>query len=116
MINKFLLKLLMNGVVLIPLILFWTDAPFVSVALALFLLMVIAFAAGDELILPNSNNTIAVLSDVVLSFAYFWLASDFLDWGLSVGQIFIAAILVGVVEMLYHRVLHIWDELRAKFT
>ncbi len=65
---------------------------------------IISYVVGDLLILPVSNNTVAVLSDAVLAFLTIWLFNYVPYYGgITVGDAIISAIVLGVAEMFFHK-------------
>jgi hypothetical protein len=64
----------------------------------------VSYILGDLLILAVSNNTVAVLSDVVLSFLAIWLFNYVPYYGgISVGDAVVCAIVLGVAEIFFHK-------------
>ncbi|MFD0714134.1 DUF2512 family protein [Paenibacillus sp. GCM10027626] len=80
-----------------------TNATFWEAALASLVLSVIAYYAGDQLVLRSTNNTVATLADAVLVFVYFWVVAYFLNWDLSIGGLLIITAVLGVIEVFFHR-------------
>ncbi|PFZ07088.1 hypothetical protein COL60_19900 [Bacillus pseudomycoides] len=96
----------------------------VSIPRALFISLVItgvAYLIGDLFILPKYGNTVATIVDFGLSFLGIWILTYFLTnvnvpRGITAAS-FWSALLVGVVEILFHiymkrLVLHEDDQLR----
>lgn len=108
--NRFLRKLLMNGIVGVPLLMWFTEATLWSSVIAVFVLSVIAYILGDQMILRMSNNTVATVADAGLTFIYFWLVADWMDWSLTIGELSVITLAIGVVEFIYHRQLGEADE------
>ncbi|MGG3520857.1 YndM family protein [Bacillus pseudomycoides] len=97
----------------------------VSIPRALFISLVItgvAYLIGDLFILPKYGNTVATIVDFGLSFLGIWILTYFLTnvnvpRGITAAS-FWSALLVGVVEILFHiymkrLVLHEDDQLRG---
>jgi uncharacterized membrane protein len=101
--NRFVRKLLMNGIVIVPLLMWFTEATFWASIVTAAIFTTLAYFIGDQLILRMSNNTIATLSDAVLAFVYFWIVADTMDWTLTLGELFTIVVVLGIVEMIYHR-------------
>ncbi|MED1949526.1 DUF2512 family protein [Brevibacillus centrosporus] len=106
---RFLVKLVMNGIILVPLLLWYTEANVFSAIAATLLFSVIAYLVGDRLILRASNNLVATVSDAILAVVYLWAASAVMHWSLSWGELLFTAVLLGVVELLYHFFLKRFD-------
>lgn len=101
--NRILRKILMNGIVIVPLLMWFTEATFWSSVITALILSVVSYIVGDQMILRASNNTVATIADVGLTFVYYWLVADMLDWSLTIGELTTLSIAVGVVEFIYHR-------------
>ncbi|WP_248927300.1 DUF2512 family protein [Paenibacillus hamazuiensis] len=109
---RFLIKLVMNGIIVVPMLLWLSEATFVQAAVSAVLLCVIAYWLGDQVILRNSNNLVASVADAGLAFFFLWAAADFMDWTLTMTDLAILAVSVGVVEFIYHRLLAAYDGAR----
>ncbi|MBO8170954.1 MAG: DUF2512 family protein [Bacillaceae bacterium] len=101
--NRLLRKILMNGIVLVPLLIWFSEATFLTSLIAALVLSGIAYIVGDQLVLRRSNNLVATLTDGVLAFVYLWVVADWLNWNLTFGEIFLISLVLGVVEFIYHR-------------
>ena len=101
--NLFIRKIIMNGIVVIPMLMWLSEASFLGSLVTSLILSVIAYYGGDQVILRLSNNTIAVIADVGLTFIYLWAVANIMDWALTLGEIFIISLAVGVVEFIFHR-------------
>lgn len=67
---------------------------------------IVAYALGDLVILPMSNNTVTTASDVVLAGLAYWAGVRAFDGaGLTVWEILIFAAVVGVSEWFLHKYL-----------
>jgi len=106
---RFLSKLLMNAIVVVPLLMWFTEATFLGALLTALVLSALAYVVGDQLILRMSNNTIATIADALLTFLFLWIVASFSDWSLSFTELLIITAAVGVVEMIFHRQLGHWD-------
>ncbi|WP_166242213.1 DUF2512 family protein [Paenibacillus turpanensis] len=100
--GKFFVKLMLNGIIAIPLIYWLSDATFWEAAIAAVALCVIAYILGDRMVLPATNNTIATIADFGLAFLFLWFVSAQLGWGLTSGESFLIAALIAVSEIWYH--------------
>jgi hypothetical protein len=116
MAKKFLTKLIINGVILIPLLYLWTDATVTQILVSSFLFCIVAFFVGDQWILRETNNTVATIADFGLSGIYLWAAANMLNWDLSGMEIIIIAMVLAFVEAFYHRLLQRWDKVNKSFS
>jgi hypothetical protein len=107
---KFITKLLINGVIVIPLMIWFSHVTFLQAACTSVVLSVIAYFVGDQFILRQSNNTVATIADAVLSFLYLWLVAYVMNWDLSLMEIFVISVILGVAEAVFHRFLTIDDK------
>ncbi|USG68176.1 YndM family protein [Brevibacillus ruminantium] len=103
--NLFLLKLVLNGIVLIPFLYWFTEISIWSSIVASIGLTIIAYFIGDLFILRATNNTIATISDAILAAAYLWAVSATLHWSLGPFEILFTVVVLGIAEFAYHRVL-----------
>jgi hypothetical protein len=103
--EKFLLKILLNGIVVIPLLLWFAEATFMASLITAVALSTVAYFVGDQLILRASNNITATIADGVLAFAFLWIVSEFMLWSITFGQLFTIALILGVVEFIFHRII-----------
>jgi len=101
--NKFLLKWLINGAIIVAFLMYYSDASLLGAAIAATGLTIIAYLVGDQLILRNTNNLFATICDFVLTVIYFGAVSYILDWKLSWGETMFLALLVGAGEWVMHR-------------
>ncbi|WP_019534582.1 DUF2512 family protein [Paenibacillus ginsengihumi] len=100
---KLITKLLLNGVVVVPFLLMFTEATFLQAMVAAVLLSLIAYAVGDQVVLRNTNsNAVASIADAGFAFLYFLLAGAMMDWSLTLGEMFVLAIGIGVIEWFFH--------------
>lgn len=103
MLMKFALKLILNGSI-ISLLLFWyASISYVNALIAAVIFTVLAWFAGDRLILRAANNAFATIADAVMSFVYLWIVAAVLNLDLSFGEMFIISLIVGGAEWFYHR-------------
>lgn len=100
---KFLMKWLLNGVIVVTLLMMYADVTFLTAAITATGLTIIAYILGDQLVLRATNNTIATLADAVLAFILLWIAAETLDWSLSVGEILVITAILGIAEWVLHR-------------
>lgn len=66
-------------------------------------LTLIAYFVGDQLILRRANNAVATVSDILLSYVVLWVAADAMRWDLTVGEILMIAVVLGIAEWFLHR-------------
>ena len=102
---RFLVKVVLNGIILVPFLYWFAEVNFWTSVLTSLGLTVIAYLVGDQLILRASNNVVATIADALLSLVYLWAVAAFLDWPLSWGELLFTVVVLGVVEMFYHRYL-----------
>lgn len=100
---KFILKWLVNGAIVVSLLMYYADVSFWNAAITATALTLIAYFVGDQLVLRSTNNIVATLADGVLAYLILWFAADQMDWGLSSGEIFIIAAILGIGEWFIHR-------------
>ncbi|HZG56613.1 DUF2512 family protein [Paenibacillus sp.] len=112
--GKFLLKALLNGVIVVPLLLWFGTVTFWEAVAAAVVLSVIAYFLGDRVILPATNNLTATIADFGLTFVYVWAVGSFLFWNVSLGETFWIALGVAAVELLFHTMLPQGDNRRRK--
>ena len=112
--NRFVVKLIANAIVVIPLLIWFSEAGFVESLIAALVLAVLAYLVGDQLILRMSNNTVATISDAVLAFVYLWLGAEWMDWNLNLWEILVISVVLGIVEAIFHRYLGVRDQETAK--
>ncbi|MCQ6559774.1 DUF2512 family protein [Paenibacillus mendelii] len=105
---KFVLKWVVNSVIVVSLFMYYSDASFVSSVITATLLTIIAYLVGDQLILRFTNNLAATFSDAVLAFVFLWTASYVMNWGLDFSEIFFISLLLGAAEWILHR--YVFDD------
>jgi hypothetical protein len=101
--NRFWRKCLMNGIVVIPLLIWFSEATFLSSLIATLVFCAISYWIGDQLILRMSNNSVATIADAGLTFIYFWIVADMMDWTLSLWELLLLVAAVSIMEMIFHR-------------
>lgn len=111
--ERFLIKVAANGVVVVPMLMWFTEAGFWAATVTSGILSGIAYLLGDQLVLRASNNAVATLADAVLAFVYLWAVADFLDWNLTWGELLMTTAAVGIVEVFFHRYLGYKDKDKA---
>jgi hypothetical protein len=102
-VNLFIRKIIMNGIVVVPLLMWLSEASFWNSVVTALILIVVAYFAGDQIILRLSNNTIAVIADVALALFYLWAVAYMMDWTLTMVEISIISLALGAVEFIFHR-------------
>jgi len=110
---RFIVKLLLNGIVAVPLLMWFAQATLFQAAMTALVLSIVAYLIGDQWILRVSNNTVATAADAVLSFAVLWMAASWMRWNLSFSQMIVISLVLGVVEIFYHRFLGNSDQRAA---
>lgn len=112
--TRFLIKLVVNGIILVPFLMWFTEGTFFSVLMTSLGLTVIAYILGDQMILRATNNVIATISDAILAAVYLWVVAAMLDWSLTWGELLLTVAALGVAELFYHRYLGLADDRRAR--
>jgi membrane protein HdeD len=110
---KFIIKLIVNGIVVVPLLMWFSQATFFQAVCTAVVLCIIAFLIGDQWILRTSNNTVATIADAVLALVFLWLVAAFMNWDLSFTEILVISLVLGVVEAIFHRFLGHDDRVTA---
>ncbi|WP_089153374.1 DUF2512 family protein [Paenibacillus rubinfantis] len=100
--NKFLVKILGNGVIVIAMLMILSNASFISALLTALALSILAYLFGDLFVLPRTNNTIATLVDALLVFVFLWAIAANAEWTLSFGEMLAITLVVGVFEWFLH--------------
>ncbi|GAA4721899.1 DUF2512 family protein [Brevibacillus fulvus] len=108
--SKFLIKVLFNGIILVPFLIWFTEAGWLSSIVTSIGLSIIAYLIGDQLILRKTNNVVATIADAVLAAVYLWVVAAYMDWSLSFGELLFTVIVLGVVEFVFHRYLGVLDK------
>jgi hypothetical protein len=93
----------LNGIIVVPLLSYFTEATFLEAAVASVFLSVIAWFIGDQMILRISNHTVATVADAGLAFIYLWIVAYAFRWSLSIGELLLMVVLLGAVEWWFHR-------------
>ncbi|OAS13375.1 DUF2512 family protein [Paenibacillus oryzisoli] len=103
MLGKLLLKLVINGIIIVPILMYLTDATFMGALSATYTFSLVTYIVVDQLFLRLTNNMAAVLADMLLTYAFFWIVErHFYDWSLSFTDMTIVAIAYGVMEFFLH--------------
>ncbi|MCY9657510.1 DUF2512 family protein [Paenibacillus chondroitinus] len=103
MLGKMFLKLLLNGVFIIPLLMYLTQATFLEAFFATYAFSLMSYVAIDQLFLRVTNNGVATLADVGLAFIFFWLVERyFFDWSINFMNVAIVALVFGIIEFFMH--------------
>ncbi|MUG88897.1 DUF2512 family protein [Paenibacillus timonensis] len=100
--DKFLVKLLGNGIILIAMLMILSNALFISALLTALALSILAYLFGDLFVLPRTNNSIATLVDALLIFVFLWAIAANAEWTLSFGEMLTITLMVGVFEWFLH--------------
>lgn len=101
--NGFIRKSIMNGIVAVPLLLWFTEATILGSVAAALALSTLAYFLGDQLVLRMSNNLVATAADAILAFAFLWAVAFYSRWTLSLGELFVIVALLGIVEWIFHK-------------
>lgn len=107
--TRFLIKLIINGVIVVGSLIWFTEATWGSAILAALGLTVIAYLLGDQVILRATNNIMATISDAVIAAIYLWAVSRMFNWDLSFGELIVTVAILGVAEFFFHRYLGLND-------
>lgn len=95
------LKLLINGLIGVPGL--WWSGTSLGFALATSIVVsVIAYALGDAVILPRTNNTFASMADFLLVFALFWLSCSVFAQPYRLAGLFLTSFALSVAEYFFH--------------
>lgn len=114
--TRILVKVIMNGIILVPFLLWYTEATIMSAIVTSIVFSIIAYFIGDQLILRASNNIVATVADAVLAIVYLWVVSAFMNWSFTWGELLFTVVILGVVELLYHYFLQRFDRSIEKET
>ncbi|WP_054955557.1 DUF2512 family protein [Paenibacillus dakarensis] len=112
--KMFLVKMLGNGAIVVGLLMLLGDASFIGALGTALALTVIAYLLGDLVVLPKTNNMIATAVDAVLAFVLLWGVSSNADWNISMGDLLIITLALGVFEYIFHEMLYRTDYHRGK--
>lgn len=96
-----LIKLILNGIIGIP-GLWWSGTSLNFAVVTSVIVTLFAYALGDSLILPNTNNTFATTADFLLVFALFWAACALFNQPYQLPGILLTSFLIAAVEFFYH--------------
>lgn len=108
--NRFWLKALLNALVVIPMLMWFTEATFLGSLITSLGLSVIAYLIGDQMILRATNNMVATIADAGLSFVYLWAVAAFANWNFTWGELLFTVALLGVLEYFFHLYLRMNDK------
>ncbi|MFD2333463.1 DUF2512 family protein [Cohnella sp. GCM10020058] len=100
---KFVLKWLVNGVIVTTLLMYYSNASFLGAATTATILTIIAYMLGDQIILRSTNNAIATVSDGIMAYLLVWIAAYAMKWTISPGEILVVAVITGIAEFFIHR-------------
>jgi len=100
-----LIKYLMIAVVLVTVLGLMTDVEFGNILLISLVVTVLAYIIGDLLILPRTNNTVATISDAVLSFLSIYMFNWFGFGSIDAIDVVVCTLLIGVFEWFFHKYL-----------
>lgn len=100
--DKILVKLLGNGVIVVAMMLMLSNASFIGSLLTAIVLSALAYMLGDLFILPRTSNMVATLADFGLAFLLLWAIAANAAWTLSIGEILSISLVLGVFEYAFH--------------
>lgn len=100
---KFLLKFLVNGLIVVTYMYYYTEISFWSAVVVAAGLTVLAYLIGDQVILRATNNWFATACDIAMAAGYLGILSYFYTWDLSLGETIIIALTLGLAEWVMHR-------------
>lgn len=103
--GRFLAKFVLQSIVIVTLLLWFTEATFWGAFFTAAALCVISYFLGDLWILPASNNTIATIADAGIALAWFWVVADYANWSLSSAELIVLVVAVAIVEAIFHRMM-----------
>jgi uncharacterized membrane protein YvlD (DUF360 family) len=101
--SKIIAKWLLNGAVVAPLLMWFTGVPLFTAVVAASVLTFIAYMIGDQFILRMTNNTFAAIMDAVIAAVFLSMVSYMYRWDLSAGETLVIVVILGIVELMYHR-------------
>ncbi|UVI32958.1 YndM family protein [Paenibacillus spongiae] len=111
---KYLVKWVLNSLILIFMLQFYTGIPIWTAFMASALLTAITYVIGDRLVLREYNNTAATLTDGLVTLLFLYMAEVWFAWGLSNGNILFISAVVAVGEAFLHRYIF-QDELKGAY-
>ncbi|GIP38930.1 hypothetical protein J31TS4_22100 [Paenibacillus sp. J31TS4] len=100
--DKLLWKLLGNGAIVVLFLMWFTEASFLGSLAAAVVLTLIAYVLGDRIILKNTNNMVATVSDAVLAAVYLYAVAVYAGWSLSFGELITIVAVLGLFEYFFH--------------
>lgn len=111
---RLLVKAVINGIILVPFLIWFSGASLLGSMLAAVGLTIIAYLVGDQLILRATNNVIATVADAFLAFVYLWMVASFFHWTLRPGSLLFTIVALAIGELFYHGFLQLYDRTRAR--
>lgn len=103
--GKFWLKMIINGIIVIPLLYWFTEASFAASLITAAVLCLVAYALGDQIVLRMTNNTVATIADAVLAFLFLWAVASVMKWSLSFWELIVIVAILGVAEFIFHSII-----------
>ncbi|WNQ11834.1 DUF2512 family protein [Paenibacillus aurantius] len=97
-----MLKLAGNGIIVIALLMIFSDASFLASLFMSVILSALAYTVGDQYLLRRTSNAAAAAADAVLAFVFFWAVGAYAGWSLSFLEIFVIAVVLGMFEFFLH--------------
>lgn len=116
-IKKEMTKFLAYSVLVTGLLMWLSDASFITSWFAALLIASIGFLFGDIVVFRKTNNIIATVADFVFVFAVLWIFKELMFWNTTLTDILIISLVMAAFEYVFH----IWidhdnRELRKKQT
>jgi hypothetical protein len=102
-VKALILKLIMVSLVFLIVLSGFNGYPAVDVVLLSLAVTAVSYVVGDLLILRNSNNLVATISDLALVMVLIWLMSiPLLGGGVPFGLVFLTAVIIAAGEWVLH--------------
>lgn len=95
------LKLLLNGIVAVPGLL-WSGTSLTFALWTSLFVTLFSYVLGDLVILPKTNNTFASTADFLLTFALLWAACIVFAQPFRLSGVFLTSFAISVLEYFYH--------------
>lgn len=100
--QRFMLKTLVNGVIVIPMLMWLGGATLWGSLITALALCVLAYVVGDLWVLRATNNMVATVADAGLAFVFLWAAAAMAGWDLTFMEILLISAAVGIAEWFLH--------------
>ena len=99
---SFISKFVLNSLIVIPFLYLFSEATLNEAILAAAALSIVAYFVGDQLILRRTNNLIATIADVGLTYFFLWVVGDSMNWNLTFIELLSVSLAIGAVEYMFH--------------